>query len=350
MSSTSPSRRSPRAAIGAPSPACPIATLRGAIRHNRPRAIARKHGRTAVRDAGLQARPDHRELLHRLSQASLHVALYRPRLQIALHLLPVAADRRRPSLPHAQRRPCRRRDPLGEGGVSAGQGILLRRRHLHRRPAAQRSDRARARQARRHLVLQRQGQRAARRSRSCATTACACCWSATKPAISRSCTTSRRACASTWRGASPRIATTSASPFTAPSSSACPARPARPSRRPSTSPRRSTRTRSRSRSRRPIPGTELYREALEHGWLDQAHAELVDDERRADRAAALSASRPIPKFSSRSRSSTAASTSARRRSPRSSAEMVRSPEMMMRRLREGVEFFSFLRERREFVH
>ena len=26
----------------------------------------------------------------------------------------------------------------------------------------------------------------------------------------------------------------------------------------------------------PYPGTELYREALEHGWLDQAHAELVD--------------------------------------------------------------------------
>ena len=26
----------------------------------------------------------------------------------------------------------------------------------------------------------------------------------------------------------------------------------------------------------PYPGTELYREALEHGWLDEAHAELVD--------------------------------------------------------------------------
>jgi hypothetical protein len=31
-------------------------------------------------------------------------------------------------------------------------------------------------------------------------------------------------------------------------------------------------------------------------------------------------------------------------------EMVRSPQMMMRRLREGLEFFSFLRERRELVH
>jgi len=32
------------------------------------------------------------------------------------------------------------------------------------------------------------------------------------------------------------------------------------------------------------------------------------------------------------------------------AEMARSPEMMMRRLREGVEFFRFLRERRETAH
>ena len=32
------------------------------------------------------------------------------------------------------------------------------------------------------------------------------------------------------------------------------------------------------------------------------------------------------------------------------SEMVRSPEMMKRRLREGVEFFHFLRERREEAH
>jgi hypothetical protein len=30
--------------------------------------------------------------------------------------------------------------------------------------------------------------------------------------------------------------------------------------------------------------------------------------------------------------------------------MVRSPDVMMRRLREGLEFFSFLRERRELAH
>jgi hypothetical protein len=32
------------------------------------------------------------------------------------------------------------------------------------------------------------------------------------------------------------------------------------------------------------------------------------------------------------------------------AEMVRSPETIARRLREGIEFFSFLRERRELAH
>ena len=79
---------------------------------------ARKHGRTALRHAGLQARPRDRELFHRLSEASLRVALHRPRLQVALHLLPVAADRRRPSLPHAQRRPRGGGDPLGQGGAS----------------------------------------------------------------------------------------------------------------------------------------------------------------------------------------------------------------------------------------
>ena len=104
---------------------------------------------------------DDRELLHRLSAAPVSVVLHRPRLQIALHLLPVAADRRRPRLPHAQRRPRHRRAEVGQAGVSAGQGILLRRRHADRRPAARRRARPRDRQARHHLGVQRQGQRAA---------------------------------------------------------------------------------------------------------------------------------------------------------------------------------------------
>ena len=46
--------------------------------------------------------------------------------------------------------------------VPAGARVLLRRRHLHRRPAPRRGDRARAGQAGRDLVVQRQGQCAAR--------------------------------------------------------------------------------------------------------------------------------------------------------------------------------------------
>ena len=54
-----------------------------------------------------------RELFRRLSQAPLPLVLYGPRLQIALHLLPLAADGRRPSLPRAQRRQCHRRAEMG---------------------------------------------------------------------------------------------------------------------------------------------------------------------------------------------------------------------------------------------
>ena len=76
---------------------------------------------------------------------------------------------------------------LAAAALPAGAGVLLRRRHVHRRPAARRGHRAAARAARHHLVVQRQGQRArTRRSRSCGTTACGCCWSATSRATSGS--------------------------------------------------------------------------------------------------------------------------------------------------------------------
>ena len=157
------------------------------------------------------------------------------------------------------------------------QGVLLRRRHLHGRPAAHRGDRARAGQARRHLVVQRQGQRAARDAESDARQRPAApAGRLRKPATSRSFTTSERACASTSRAASPGIATSSASPSTAPSSSDCPARAAKPSRKPFGSPPRSIRTPSRSRSPRPIRGRSCTARRLRHGWLDEDHAELVD--------------------------------------------------------------------------
>ena len=83
----------------------------------------RGHGCTALRHRGLQARPTNRGLLHRLSEASLHIALYRQGLPLEMHLLPVAADGRRASLPHAQRRERHRRDALRQGSLPAGAGI-----------------------------------------------------------------------------------------------------------------------------------------------------------------------------------------------------------------------------------
>ena len=62
---------------------------------------SREHGRAALRRAGLPARSEDRELLHRLSEASLRQLLYRSRLPLQVHLLPVAADRGRAPLPGA---------------------------------------------------------------------------------------------------------------------------------------------------------------------------------------------------------------------------------------------------------
>jgi len=99
----------------------------------------------------------------------------------------------------------------------------------------------------------------------------------------------------------------------------------------------------------PYPGTELYREALEHGWLDQAHAELIDDSGvqmaplHYPHLAHTEIFQSVDEFYRRFYF----------RAPKIASimgEMVRSPQMMMRRLREGVEFFSFLRERRELAH
>ncbi len=96
----------------------------------------------------------------------------------------------------------------------------------------------------------------------------------------------------------------------------------------------------------PYPGTFLYKQALDNGWLDDANAELVDD--RGVQIAPLH----YPHLS-HNEIFDSVETFYRRFYFRSGkiasivGEMVRSPEMMKRRLREGVEFFHFLRERRE---
>jgi hopanoid biosynthesis associated radical SAM protein HpnJ len=99
----------------------------------------------------------------------------------------------------------------------------------------------------------------------------------------------------------------------------------------------------------PYPGTELYREALEHGWLDEAHAELVD-------AHGVQIAPLHYPHLTHSEIFDSVEDFYRRfyfRAPKIAAivsEMVCSPQMMARRLREGVEFFSFLRERRQLAH
>jgi hopanoid biosynthesis associated radical SAM protein HpnJ len=94
----------------------------------------------------------------------------------------------------------------------------------------------------------------------------------------------------------------------------------------------------------PYPGTFLYKQAVENGWLDAEHAELIDE--HGVQIAPLNYPHlshgeifdSVEVFYKRFyfRTSKIASIV---------NEMVRSPTMMKRRLREGVEFFHFLRER-----
>ncbi|MBN9510817.1 MAG: hopanoid biosynthesis associated radical SAM protein HpnJ [Alphaproteobacteria bacterium] len=96
----------------------------------------------------------------------------------------------------------------------------------------------------------------------------------------------------------------------------------------------------------PYPGTFLHRQAVENGWLDAAHAELVDD--HGIQIAPLH----YPHLS-HTEIFDSVETFYRRfyfRAPKIASivgEMVRSPQMMKRRLREGIEFFQFLRERQK---
>ena len=94
----------------------------------------REHGRAALRHGGLQARPAGGGLLHRLPQAPLPVALHGPWVPVAVHLLSLAADRGRAPLPDPQRRARAGGDGDHPQRSSAGQGGVLRRRHLHGQP------------------------------------------------------------------------------------------------------------------------------------------------------------------------------------------------------------------------
>ncbi len=94
----------------------------------------------------------------------------------------------------------------------------------------------------------------------------------------------------------------------------------------------------------PYPGTFLYNQAVKEGWLDIEHAELIDE--HGVQIAPLH----YPHLS-HTEIFASVETIYRQFYFRPSkiaailSEMFRSPVMMKRRLREGVEFFAFLRER-----
>jgi hopanoid biosynthesis associated radical SAM protein HpnJ len=94
----------------------------------------------------------------------------------------------------------------------------------------------------------------------------------------------------------------------------------------------------------PYPGTFLHRQAVENRWLDEKNAELIDA--RGVQIAPLT----YPHLS-HTEMFDSVETFYRRfylRAPKIAAivaEMVTSPQMLVRRLREGREFFQFLRER-----
>ena len=96
----------------------------------------------------------------------------------------------------------------------------------------------------------------------------------------------------------------------------------------------------------PYPGTFLYNQAVKNGWLDTEHAELVDD--NGVQIAPLH----YPHLSHQEIFDSV-ETFYRGFYFRPSKigsivkEMVTSPDMMKRRLREGVEFFDFLKERKK---
>ncbi|HET6607786.1 MAG TPA: hopanoid biosynthesis associated radical SAM protein HpnJ, partial [Rhodopila sp.] len=94
----------------------------------------------------------------------------------------------------------------------------------------------------------------------------------------------------------------------------------------------------------PYPGTFLHKQAVENGWLDANHAELIDD------SGIQIAPLHYPHLSHTEIFDNVETFYKRFyfRAPKIASivgEMVRSPQMMKRRLREGVEFFQFLRER-----
>jgi hopanoid biosynthesis associated radical SAM protein HpnJ len=96
----------------------------------------------------------------------------------------------------------------------------------------------------------------------------------------------------------------------------------------------------------PYPGTFLFKQAVENGWLDLDHAELIDEHGvqvaplHYPHLSHMEIFNSVEVFYKRFYFRTGKIASL-------VGEMIMSPEMMKRRLREGVEFFQFLRERHQ---
>jgi hopanoid biosynthesis associated radical SAM protein HpnJ len=99
----------------------------------------------------------------------------------------------------------------------------------------------------------------------------------------------------------------------------------------------------------PYPGTFLFNQAVENGWLDTANTDLVNGDGvqiaplHYPHLSQTEIFNSVEEFYRRFyfRSGKIASIV---------GEMVRDRQMMIRRLREGIEFFQFLRERRGVAH
>jgi len=100
----------------------------------------------------------------------------------------------------------------------------------------------------------------------------------------------------------------------------------------------------------PYPGTFVYKQALENGWLDDtSDSSLVNEDGR--QIAPLSY--PGPSHTEIFDSVETFYRSFYFRPGKIASvmgEMIRSPEVMKRRLREGAEFFRFPRNRHEVAH
>ena len=99
----------------------------------------------------------------------------------------------------------------------------------------------------------------------------------------------------------------------------------------------------------PYPGTFLFDQAVKNGWLDEANAELVNED------GVQIAPLHYPHLSHTEMFDSVEGFYRRFyfRSGKIASivgEMIRDPQMMQRRMREGIEFFHFLRERRGAAH